>query len=364
MLYPYDWIMNNKNNVYWLVWVLMLVQGCLACAGTDPNPAPVPPGTDEEVIHYSNPVFTPVLADPSVVRSGEYFFAYGTEDHWGSEGGYHLVPIIRSTDLVNWTYMNNAFQLKPNWKKEGGIWAPDVTEVGGKYYMYYSYSTWGDPNPGIGLAIAEKPTGPFIDQGKVFLSDEIGVVNSIDPFYFEEAGKKYLFWGSFHGIYAVQLTEDGKSANGDKIHLADDHLEGVYIHKKGEYYYLFASEGSCCNGANSTYRLLVGRSSALLGPYVDKQGNSLTSGPFGEVILKANIESHGFVGPGHNSEIITDAEGTDWILYHAIKKSNPYLDNGTNRRALMLDKIIWEEGWPTIKNQQPSLTKQEGPVFE
>lgn len=355
--------MGLKKGVNWLLWVLMLVQGCLACAGSDSSPAPVTKDPDSG-LYYTNPVFSPVLADPSVVKSGDYFYAYGTEDNWGNEGGYHLVPIIRSKDLVNWEYVNNAFRLKPSWKEAGGIWAPDVTEVGGEFYMYYSFSTWGDPNPGIGLAIADAPEGPFVDQGKVFLSDEIGVVNSIDPFYIEEGGKKYLFWGSFHGIYAVQLSEDGRSPVGDKVLIADTHLEGAYVYKKGDYYYLFASEGSCCSGASSTYRLRVGRSTSLLGPYVDKQGNSLTSGPYGETILKTNVEDYGFAGPGHNSEIITDSAGTDWILYHAIKKLNPYLNNGTNRRALMLDKLLWEEGWPTIKNQQPSLTKQEGPVFK
>jgi arabinan endo-1,5-alpha-L-arabinosidase len=343
-------------------WLLLLV---ISCKGAEDPAGPKFPNTGELTdTTYTNPVFTPVLADPSVVRAGEYFYAYGTEDNWGSEGGYRLVPVIRSSDLVNWIFMNNAFRSKPDWKQQGGIWAPDVTAVGDRYYMYYSYSTWGDPNPGIGLAIAESPTGPFTDQGKVFLSEEVGVENSIDPFYIEENGQKYLFWGSFHGIYAIGLTEDGKAVSGDKSHIAFNHLEGVYIYKKGDYYYLFASEGSCCAGANSTYQLRVGRSLSLLGPYVDKQGNSLAEGPHGEIILKTNREEFGFAGPGHNAEIITDAEGTDWILYHAIKKSNPYLDNGTNRRSLMLDKLLWEEGWPTIQNQQPSLTQQEGPVFE
>jgi arabinan endo-1,5-alpha-L-arabinosidase len=347
----------------WPVWILLLVQGCLACASSDTSPTPTPPPTDEG-LYYTNPVFTPVLADPSVIRAGDYFYAYGTEDNWGTEGGHKLVPIVRSTDLVNWTFLNSAFSQKPGWKEQGGIWAPDVTQVGNQYYMYYSYSTWGDPNPGIGLAIAEQPGGPYIDQGKVFLSDEIGVVNSIDPFYWEEEGQKYLFWGSFHGIYAVPLTEDGRAPAGDKVYIADVHLEGVLIHKREGYYYLFASEGSCCAGANSTYRLRVGRSASLLGPYVDKGGNRLSQGPYGEIILQGNTESWGFAGPGHNSEIMTDDEGTDWILYHAIPKANPYLANGTNRRVLMLDRLLWQDGWPTIKDQRPSLTRQQGPVFD
>src|SRR5690606_40531778 len=73
-------------------------------------------------------------------------------------------------------------------------------------------STWGDPNPGIGVAVADQPAGPFIDHGKVFTSDEIDVPNSIDAFYFEEKGEKYLFWGSFsnaptQGTYAVRSEE-------------------------------------------------------------------------------------------------------------------------------------------------------------
>ncbi|WP_373400711.1 family 43 glycosylhydrolase [Algoriphagus halophilus] len=95
--------------------------------------------------------------------------------HWGEEGGYHLVPVIQSKDLVNWQFLGNSMAQKPNWKKRGGIWAPDVTKVGNRFFMYYSFSTWGDPNPGIGLAIANSPEGPFVDQGPVFTSEEIGV---------------------------------------------------------------------------------------------------------------------------------------------------------------------------------------------
>lgn len=313
---------------------------------------------------YLNPVFEPVLADPTIVKSGEYFYAYGTEDNWGKEGGYHLVPVIRSDDLVNWTLIGDAFQQKPNWKERGGIWAPDVTKVNDQYYMYYSFSTWGDPNPGIGLAIADSPKGPFLDQGKVFLSQEIGVDNSIDPFYIQEEGDKYLFWGSFHGIYAVSLSDDGTKAIGEKKKIASDHLEAAYVYKKNDYYYLFGSSGSCCEGANSTYQVLVGRSPSLLGPYVDRHGNPLTEGSFGELLIKGHTGTKGYAGPGHNAEIITDDGGNDWLLYHAMDKQNARLDNGTNRRSLMLDKLIWEKGWPTVAGEQPSMEETEAPVFD
>jgi arabinan endo-1,5-alpha-L-arabinosidase len=335
------------------------VVGCGSEAGNS-NPGKAEKNKEQT---YSNPVFSPVLADPSIVEHEGYFYAYGTENNWGSEGGYHLVPIVRSRDLVNWTFVNDAFTTKPDWKQEGNIWAPDVTEVDGRYFMYYSMSTWGDPNPGIGLAVAESPAGPFTDQGKVFFSKEVGVDNSIDPFFIEEDDNKYLFWGSFHGIYAVQLTDDGKEVKGEKTRIADTHLEASYVYKKDGYYYFFGSEGSCCEGANSTYHVKVGRAESLLGPYLDKEGNDFASGHYGELLLKGNEGDTGFAGPGHNAEIITDDEGTEWFLYHAINKSNDLLDDGKSRRPLMLDKISWEEGWPYIEGQQPTTQPKTTPVF-
>ncbi|MBN7814542.1 family 43 glycosylhydrolase [Algoriphagus pacificus] len=314
-------------------------------------------------ISYQNPVFEPVLADPSVIQVKDEFYAYGTEDNWGEEGGYHLVPVIKSKDLVHWEQVGNAMVKKPDWKAKGGIWAPDVTLVGNQFYMYYSFSTWGDPNPGIGLAIADKPEGPFIDQGSVFTSEEIGVKNSIDPFFIEEKGEKFLIWGSFHGLFLTKLSKDGKKAVGSKIQLAGNHLEAAYVHQKNGYYYLFGSAGTCCEGAKSTYRVLVGRSKKLEGPYLDHAGKPLLEEGSGKLVLTKNKEENGYVGPGHNSEIVTDAKGEDWFLYHAMDSKNAKLANGVNRRVLMLDKIQWEEDWPTVKNQEPSTEQTEAPVF-
>lgn len=345
--------------------LFLIASGLFSCKnGEEIVSDPVDDQEEEQATTYINPVFKPVLADPTVVRYGDYFYAYGTEDNWGTEGGHKLVPIIRSENLVDWKYVGNAFSFKPRWKENGGLWAPDVSEVDGKFYMYYSFSTWGDPNPGIGLAIADTPDGPFTDRGKLFLSEEVGVANSIDPFFIEEAGQKYLFWGSFHGIYAIQLSEDGRAVTGEKTLIAHTHLEAPLVHKRDGFYYFFGSEGSCCEGANSTYRVRVGRSESLLGPYYDKAGNNLASGSYGELLLKGNEEVNGFAGPGHNAEIITDDEGTDWFLYHAIPKNNPFLENGASRRPLMLDPLEWENDWPVIQNQQPGITTQERPVFE
>ena len=351
------------NQRWWKAGLLSLLVAC-----TLGNREKISVSYEENAIRdqppvYTNPVFEPVLADPTVVQTEGYFYVYGTEDDWGSEGDYHLVPVIRSQDLIHWDYVADAFLSKPNWKARGGIWAPDVTRVGDQYYMYYSFSTWGDPNPGIGLAVAQQPEGPFRDQGKVFLSEEIGVANSIDPFYWEENNQKYLFWGSFHGIYAVPLSADGTQVGGEKTKVAAHHLEAAYIHKRDQYYYLFGSEGTCCEGAASTYRIRVGRSTSLLGPYQDRAGNRLSEGAYGEVLLAGHPGEEGFAGPGHNAEMITDEQGNDWLLYHAIRKDKPRLENGASRRPLMLDRIHWEDGWPRIQQAQPSTEPTEGPVF-
>lgn len=317
---------------------------------------------------YRNPVFEPILADPTVVKAEDgWFYAYGTMDDWGDGNGPHLIPVVRSKNLTDWAYVKDAFLKKPSWKEKGGIWAPEVVRVDGKYYLYYAFSTWGDPDPGIGLAVADAPAGPFSDLGKLFLSSEVNVPNSIDPFYMEESGKKYIFWGSYsnsptQGTYGVELSADGRTVPdlGKKFKVAAGDFEAVMIQKKGDYYYFFGSKESCCEGAESKYHIRVGRSKLLRGPYLDKEGKDLTVRGTGSVLLHGNEK---YVGPGHNARIITDIHGVDWMLYHAINKSNPKVPTGANRRVLMLDKVTWNNGWPEIYNSEPSLNDQNVPIF-
>lgn len=317
---------------------------------------------------YLNPVFSPVLADPSIIKAKDgYYYAYGTQDNWG-DGVDHLVPIVRSQDLTKWEFVRDAFEVRPQWKPDGGIWAPDISlHKDGKYYLYYSLSLWGDPNPGIGIATSEKPEGPFSDRGELFTSESIGVTNSIDPFYYEDSdGKAYLFWGSFNGIYGIGLSEDGLHTVGDKFPVADIQYEAPYIIKRDGYYYFFGSSGSCCEGAFSTYHVKIGRSKSIQGPYLDKDGVDLTTNG-GTIILQANAEpdSQGkqFVGPGHNA-VITDEEGNDWIVYHAIDADDPTLMNGASKRPMMIDPIVWKDGWPTVTNSEPGTQAKPGPYVK
>ncbi|WP_083934999.1 family 43 glycosylhydrolase [Segetibacter koreensis] len=315
--------------------------------------------TNASKLIYQNPVFNHDFPDPNLVESTDgFFYAYSTQASWKNEnfGGAYFLPIIRSKNLVKWEVVGDALAKKPDWKSEGGIWAPDATFYNNTYFLYYSYSTWGDPNPGIGVAASKKPEGPFTDYGKLFFSKEIGVNNSIDPFFFEEQGKPYIVWGSFNGIYGVELTADGLHVKGEKFQIGGNAYEGSFIYKKDSYYYYFGSTGSCCEGEKSTYAVKVARSATFKGPYADKEGKLLLENG-GTLLLRKNPDKEGFVGPGHNGDLITDKAGQTWMIYHAFDKKQP------NRRVMLLDKIEWKEGWPFINNSQPSIEPHPGPVF-
>ena len=235
-----------------------------------------------------------------------------------------------SEDMLNWDY---------HYVADVPV-APDVCPYNGKFYMTgNSSNVW----------VADNPLGPFVDHGKIIDAKKLNVENSIDQFYFEEKGKKYLFWGSFFGLYAVELNKDGLSvkcnADGTPVvreKIAGNAYEASCVYKKGKYYYLFASIGSCCEGANSTYQTVVGRSESLFGPYVNRSGRRMLDNQH-EILIYAN---ENFVGCGHNSIIQQDDAGQTWIIFHGYVRSEA--DNG---RYVFLNQLYWdEEGWPYVEN--------------
>ena len=308
---------------------------------------------------YTNPVFDQNTPDPSVVQAPDgAFYAYGT-------GG----TCRKSYDLVHWEDMGIALQ-RPTWNdsvridKNGkqhpmrfSLWALDVSRVGKKYLVHYASAYWGnETRTGLGVAEGTSPT-EFTDCGKMFRSTEIGVQNSIDPCYVKDKGKKYLIWGSFRRLYMGRLTKDGKRIKNPShlTQVAGTAFEGAMVYKRKGYYYLFASVGTCCEGAKSTYHTVVGRSKKLAGPYVDRQGGRMLDNHY-ETVIKGNDR---WKGPGHNSEIITDKEGDTWLLYHAYDAQDP--EKG---RVMLLDKLLWdEEGWPYVEGGTPSTTPQDAPVL-
>lgn len=301
------------------------------------------PGRVDAPARYRNPVVDYSLPDPSVIRADDgCYYLYATED-------IRNLPIHRSKDLVHWEQVGTAFtdQSRPRFEPGAGIWAPDINRQGDRYLLYYSLSVWGGEwTCGIGVATASRPEGPFRDEGKLLRSNEMQVQNSIDPFYIREEGCNYLFWGSFHGIYGIRLSDDGLSVPPGETprQVAGTAYEGTYIHKKDGYYYLFASIGSCCEGLESTYITVVGRSRNLFGPYVDKAGRAMMENHH-EVLIGPN---EAFVGTGHNSEIVTDEAGHDWFFYHAVLRDRP------EGRVLMLDRVSWKDGWPSVGEGSPS----------
>lgn len=314
---------------------------------------------------FSNPVFEPVLADPSIIRGDDgYFYAYGTEDDWSDGRGARYVPIIRSDNLVDWEFVANAFEESIDWK-EGWIWAPDIVEYNDKYYLYYSVSTWGDTNPAIGVATSDSLEGPFEDHGKVTDTVEMDGY-SIDPMFYVEDGIPYLFFGGItSGIYAVELTQDGLSMIGESMQVIGKGYEAPYFIKRNDYYYFFGSGGSCCDGVNSTYHVHVGRSESLLGPYENEHGQDMKRNRgkallYGDFPVERNQEH--VVGPGHNA-VIEDDAGDDWLVYHGMLADKTNLPNGVNRRALFIDPINWVDDWPEINNTRPNINAQKVPYI-
>jgi arabinan endo-1,5-alpha-L-arabinosidase len=312
-------------------------------------------------VPYTNPVSNTSLPDPTVIMGKDgYFYLYATEDTRG-------MPIMQSKDLTAWkwtnkTVFNNA--TRPTWLKNGGLWAPGINYINNRYVLYYALSTWGEAHDnGIGIATADGPQGPFTDKGKLFTSDEIGVSNSIDPdLLVDDNGKNYLFWGSMGGgLYMIEMSSDGLSIKqgAKKQKVAGDYIEGVYVYKRENYYYLFGSVGTCCAGASSTYQLVVGRSSDLTGPYLNKSGHRMLDGYYSDVISGSTI----FKGTGHCSPIVKDDAGDDWILFHGYdtRKTGDQAD----WRFLLLERVYWDnDGWPYIGNNGTPSTTEAGPVFK
>ena len=334
---------------------------------------------------YSNPVnvfsntsfYTGQVADPSVVRADGYFYCFST-------GGL----MLKSEDGCDWEVFKANVIPRPTWGDSyygslPGLWAPDVVKIKDTWFYYYSLSVWGGAC-GIGYATADEIEGPWTDHGRLFDSAEagteysIGVNNAIDPQVFvDDDDSVYMVFGSFRGIYIVQLTEDGTALyNGlayqkeHKTLIAGQpsawdgaQYEGSYIFKKDGYYYYMGSTGSCCDGKNSTYNVRVGRSTNILGPYKDSDNANLklSSGTttYGDIVVFSKGSNLEVKGPGHNSIVVDDA-GEYWIYAHAYLSKDNYAT-----RHLMMDKLEWgDNGMPYVEGLEFSMNEEfDGPLI-
>jgi arabinan endo-1,5-alpha-L-arabinosidase len=321
---------------------------------------------------YMNPVsvkkgtadYLGEIPDPSIVKGDDgYLYVFSTGR-----------TCLRSEDGCNFTVYTNEVIPTPTWATEiytdasgCGVWAPDVRKVGDKWIYYYAYAGW-DKCVGIGYATADKISGPFTDQGKLFTYKDIGVSNAIDPCFMEEDGHQYMIFGSFANIYCVQLTDDGMGLEGGidyqkghKILIASTAYEGSYVFKKGDEYWIMLSAGTCCNGYESTYQVYAAHSSSLFGPYIDKKGAKMTdAGLHGSLVIWGGTgDGRLCTAPGHNSVYLDDA-GDYWMYYHAYDD----VDNFAVRH-LFMDKILWDkDGFPYISTYKPSYQEElDGPAF-
>lgn len=327
------------------VWVVAMLMMLTVVGGAPAAPA--------------NPVTLPVAADPTIIRGANgMYYMYATADDWGDGFGMRRMTMWSSFDLTDWMYIGNVFNNNPSWVTSGFLWAPHIVQSGDLYFLYYSVG--GTNNPCIGRATATNPAGPWTDLGRaVFCSNNVGIGGTIDPFVFIHDGSVNVAVGNFQGVYIVPLNAAGTAPSGaTPVRIADNRFEAPEIYFRDGYYYLFVSAGNCCSGPVSAYRVLVGRSTSINGPYLDRKGTDLNQ-KGGALILAGDDR---WAGPGH-STLITDENGTDWLAYHAIPRNDPYMASGVNRRPAMIDKVVWANGWPEVGDGSPTSTRPELPAI-
>lgn len=288
--------------------------------------------------------------DPALAQEEDgTWFVYSTGAGTVADGN---VQIRSSEDGAHWTYRGEVWQEKPAWMREriqgvDNLWAPELIEHDGTWYLYYSASRFGENTSLIALATnttldPDDPAYEWVDRGVVIESGDGDPYNAIDPgFVVDDAGVPWMAFGSFwSGIRMVELEWPSgvRAGTEDPLHLADrgappNAIEAPYIVERGGEYFLFLSRDSCCRGVESTYNIAVGRSDTPQGPYVDRDGTPLLEDG-GTPMLATEGER---IGPGGQSV------WGDTLAIH-------YYDGGADgvfRLALL--PITWEDdGWPTV----------------
>jgi len=147
-----------------------------------------------------------------------------------------------------------------------------------------------------------------------------------------------MAYGSWHaGIGVIQINPSTGKTTGSKTIVAGGNSaswEAPCLIKEGSYYYMFVNRGSCCNGVNSTYYIVVGRSTSPFGPYVDKNGVNLKNGG-GTTVLATQGN---YIGPGHLSRIVGTQKGSVHY-YDGADSGNPKLE---------IVYFTWSSGWPSL----------------
>jgi len=280
----------------------------------------------------SNPALAvdgePFIHDPAtVIQCDGKYYTYGT-------GGGGLV----SDD--GWIWHSGT-------RVPGVGAAPDLIHIGDRYYMAYA-SSGGGLGGGHASAIhvmwsktldPNSPDYKFNDNTVVASSDGVEDCDAIDPgFLLDSDGRLWVTYGTYFGfIRIVELDpKTGHHVEGNKpVNIAIDCEATEPIYRDG-WYYLLGTHGTCCDGANSTYNIRVGRSKKVTGPYLDNLGNDMLKGG-GKLVVAA---SGRFVGPGHFG-LMNLGDGVEKFSCHY----EADLDRG-GRSVLDIRPLLWKDGWP------------------
>ncbi len=353
--------------------LVLLLTGCEGISGADASgniqtpaaPVPTPTATPTATATAAPaPVGlaltgdTSPVHDPAILKDGNTYYLFATGAVADREG---LLATRTSTDLTTWTFRGPAYTALPAWATAAvpgtsGIWAPDIVKRGSEYRLYYSVSTFGSNRSAIGLTTnsalsLNSPAAGWTDKGAVIQSTSADTFNAIDPAVFTDAeGREWMAFGSFFaGIKLIRLDPATglRLASEPTIHSlatrpAPGAVEAPFVVRHGDYYYLFASFDSCCQGANSTYNTVVGRSRTVTGPYLDKAGRSMLDGGGSAVLASAQGTGARYVGRGHVA-ILQDTAG-DHIVYHA------YDTQRNGAPTLQIQRLTWDaDGWPVAQ---------------
>jgi len=307
--------------------------------------------------------------DPVMIKQNSVYYLFCT-----GRG----ISMWSSVDMVHWKAEKQVFETAPAWTQnvvpgfKNHIWAPDISYFKGQYYLYYAVSAFGKNTSGIGLATSptlhrDDPAYQWTDHGLIIQSRP-GKTNwnAIDPNLIEDKdGTPYLAFGSFwEGLKIVRLKKDRMGIEGQADDLltiatrirdqskgnppaidgnpADaggNAIEAPFIFRKGKFFYLFASIDYCCKGPKSTYKMIVGRSKNVKGPYLDKDSFPMSKGG-GTLLLEGDSN---WYGVGHNA--VCDFGGIDYLIFHGYDAR----DKGISK--LRIEKLEWQDGWPMVIKQ-------------
>ena len=271
----------------------------------------------------------PYIHDPSTLAEcdGKYY-TFGT-------GGGGLI----SDD--GWAWHGGA--VRP-----GGGAAPDVMKIGDRYLIIYGATGGGlgGGHNGRILTMWNKTLDPkspdfrFSKPVEVCSSDGLEDQDAIDPCLFLDpnTGRLWVTYGTYFGsIRLIELdpTTGRRVAGNKERDIAIDCEATDLIYRDG-WYYLLGTHGTCCDGPNSTYNIVVGRSRNVEGPYLDNMGRDMLHGG-GRMVVAAGDRKY---GPGHFGRTIVD-KGVEVMSCHFESD----LDR-SGRSVLGILPLLWHNGWP------------------